>query len=267
MARWFSTALALLSVAVLIGCASVATVPEGKTLGDADAEAAWGRVLAANVDDQGRVHFYNVDKSPADLNDYVRYVANAKTSGWDKQRLLAFYLNAYNALSMYNVLHTGHPSSLDGTLKQASFFFLRKYSFAGEVLSLYSFENEKVRKLGDPRVHVALNCMSAGCPRLPREPFRAATLEAQLEREAKKFYNEERNVRLDEKTKTMHVSEILRFFTADFLAVSPSLVDYVNRYRTVKVPKDYAVAFIPYDWTVWRQPGSPPGNPPGAGGK
>ena len=82
----------------------------------------------------------------------------------------------------------------------------------------------------------------------------AEKLEMQLDREAKKFYNEARNVQVDDVAKKVKVSEILNFYTEDFLAKAPSLGAYINRYRDVKVPEDYAVGFIAYDWTINRQP-------------
>jgi len=103
---------------------------------------------------------------------------------------------------------------------------------------------------------VALNCMSIGCPRLPREAFTPERLNEQLDREAKLFYNESRNVQVDDANKVLRLSEILKFYTADFLAAAPSLAAYVNKYRDSKVPEDYKVEFIPYDWTINRQPGT-----------
>ena len=92
--------------------------------------------------------------------------------------------------------------------------------------------------------------MVRGCPRLPREPFEGARLEAQLETAARLFFAEERNVRLDPAAKTVHFSEILRFYTKDFLAKAPSLIPYANLYRDDPIPADWRVEFIPYDWTL-----------------
>jgi hypothetical protein len=123
-------------------------------------------------------------------------------------------------------------------------------------ITLYKYENDVIRKLNDARLHVALNCMSIGCPRLPREAFTAERVNEQLDREARRFYNEERNVKVDDTKRVLYVSEILKFYTKDFLAEAPSLGAYVNKYRDNKVPEDYKVEFIPYDWTINRQPGT-----------
>lgn len=70
-------------------------------------------------------------------------------------------------------------------------------------MSLYSYENDVIRALGDPRVHFALNCMPVGCPRLPMTPFNAASLDDELDRETRRFMAETRNVRVDSASRTV----------------------------------------------------------------
>ncbi|MFT5174208.1 MAG: hypothetical protein ACI8W7_002395 [Gammaproteobacteria bacterium] len=87
-----------------------------------------------------------------------------------------------------------------------------------------------------------------------RNPCLAGTLDKQLERESKYFFNEPRNVSVDVATRTAFISEILNFYPEDFLMKAPSLIAYLNRYRESKVPENYQVKFLDYDWTVNRQP-------------
>ena len=154
---------------------------------------------------------------------------------------------------MYNILDAGIPESLSG-LKKVKFFYFRKFIIGGEEMSLYTYENEIIRKQGEERVHFALNCMSAGCPRLPRYPFVSDDLHSELHSQAKFFFNEPRNVEISHEKKIVRLSEILKFFTEDFLSKAPTLIMYVNKYRNDKIPENYEVEFIPYDWTVNAQP-------------
>jgi hypothetical protein len=73
--------------------------------------------------------------------------------------------------------------------------------------------------------------MAKACPRLPRRPFTAAGIDAELEREARRFFAEPRNLELDPARRTVRLSEILRFYTEDFTKEAPSLIAYANRYR------------------------------------
>ena len=48
----------------------------------------------------------------------------------------------------------------------------------------------------------------------------------------------------------VRVSAILDWYEEDFLAVAPSLVAYLNRYRDEPIPEDWDVAFLDYDWSL-----------------
>ncbi len=248
--------LVMLAFLVVSGCATVA-----RPAGEADTQepiAAWARVLARHVDDAGRVDFRGVARDRADLDRYVRWVYDHSPESHPalfpgRDDALAFHLNAYNALALHSVIEAGFPQTLAGATK-VRFFWLNKIRVGGREQSLYDYENKVIRLLGEARVHFALNCMSVGCPDLPRAPFNAAMLDIQLQRETVKFMNDPKHVRVDVASRTAWLSEIFDFFPADFLAVAPNFLDYVNRFRAEKVPGDYRVKFIPYDWTVNSQP-------------
>jgi len=251
--------LPLLAVLLISGCATVPP-PAVSPPADADTEreptAAWGRVLKRFVDVHGRVDFDDLARDRVDLDRYVAWVYRTGPNNRPelfptRNHVLAYHINAYNALAMYSVLDAGVPKTLAGARK-VSFFFLRRVQVGGATMSLYAYENDVIRNLSEPRVHFALNCMAVGCPRLPQEPFDADRLDMQLDRETWYFFEEPRNVRIDRDARTLYLSEILDFYTGDFLAQAASLPAYVNRYRAEKVPEDYAVKFIPYDWTINR---------------
>ncbi len=243
-------------LALLAGCATNLPAPRGPSQGSVVAQEAWARVLSTRVDDRGRIDFAAIAAAPEDLESYVAYIGSVSPASRPdvfptRESRLAYYLNAYNALAMYGIVQSGIPESL--AKMKLRFFYWNRFVMGGERISLYKLENSIVRKMGEPRIHFALNCMVRGCPRLPREPFEASTLDAQLERAAKLFLSEDRNVDLPPGAKTVRFNEILRFYTKDFLAVSPSLIDYANRYRAEAIPLDWKVEFIPYDWTVNKQ--------------
>ncbi len=221
---------------------------------DVDALAHWAKVLRVFVNDQGEVDFHGLANNPTDLKAFVDYIArfspdSAPARFPTKESRLAYHINAYNALSMYNVIDSGIPKSLSG-LTKVRFFGFKQFPIGGKTMSLYTYENDVIRPMGDERVHFALNCMSVGCPRLPKGPFTAAGLDEQLDREARRFLAEPRNLRVIPERKTVHLSEIFKFYKEDFLRRSPGLIAYVNRYAREKIPEDYEIDFIDYDWTV-----------------
>lgn len=238
-------------------CAAPAEAGEGQ----ADALERWRSVLERAVDAEGRIDFDAIAAAPGDLDAFVAWIGRhgPGTTAQDfasPAAVLAYHLNAYNALAMAGVVDEGIPGGFDSVFKRAAFFTLRKITVDGRRTSLHAYENEVIRKLGDPRVHFALNCMARACPRLAREPFTAAHVDAQLDAAAREFLNSPRHIRLDAAKRELWLSEILDFYTEDFVGSDDrhQLIAYVNRYRDEPVPADFEVRFIPYDWTVNRQP-------------
>ncbi len=219
-----------------------------------DPNQAWTRVLARFVSERGEVDFRALSRDRGDLDAFLDHVArisprSAPDLFQSREAKIAYYINAYNALAMFNVIDSDFPERLSG-LKKIWFFGLKRFPIGGERMSLYKLENDVIRPLGDERVHFALNCMVVSCPRLPRIPFTPQSLDRQLDDEARRFFAEARNLQVLSDKKLARVSSILEFYTGDFLTKSPTLIVYVNRYAPARIPEDFAVEFIDYDWTV-----------------
>jgi Protein of unknown function, DUF547 len=224
------------------------------------AEQGFARVLIRHVDERGRVGFAALKADAGDsglpaLERYVDLIARVPLEQVPQGApRLAHMINAYNALSMYNVIRSDLPASHAG-LAKLKFFVLRKFQIGEQLLSLYSFENDVIRKLNEPRIHFALNCSALSCPVLPRHPFDGATLNEALDSETRKFFANPANLRIDHARRTVFFNEILKFYTEDFTpSHAPSLIAYAQRYSLINIPLDYATAFSPYDWTVAHRP-------------
>ena len=262
--RWLTAlaALALSAVlALLQGCATVVPVPRAESAAPetaAGAQAAWARVLDRFVNPQGEVDFLALSQDRGDLDRMLRHVAATPLDSLDSgPPRLAHMINAYNALSMFNVIDSGFPASHAG-LNKVVFFVSRRFTVGGQAVSLYGFENDLIRplgrQLGDPRLHFALNCSAVSCPVLPRKLFTAANLNQELDRETRAFFARPENLRVDDASRTIFFNEILSFYTEDFVPRhAPTLIDYVARYGNRELPRDYTIAFTPYDWTVANQ--------------
>ena len=246
-------AAAAMAVLATAGCAIRVTPPQTAAVAPTDPDRAWAAVLARFVDSGGRIDFAGLARDPADLDTYVAYLSRVSPAS-DPGRFptaelaMAYWINAYNALAMFNVIRSGMPPDLYAV--RVRFFYRNRFLLGGSWISLYDLENKIIRPLGDPRVHAALNCMARGCPRLPREPFRADMLDAELQATTQFFFSEERNVRLEPETKTVVFNQILEFYKEDFLKKAPSLIAFANKYRLSPIPEDFKVAFLPYDWKL-----------------
>ena len=231
----------------------------------------WNKVLGKVVDTRGYVNYDALAKDRGDLDRFLAAVE--KTSPRSNPELfpskndqLAYWLNAYNAQVFKGVLARGPEKESvwkGGIFSGYSFFVGMDIVLGGEKLNLKKLEDKTVREgFKDPRVHAALNCASKSCPRLPQVAFDSEKLDEQLDDGMKGFVAEARNVAVDDAAKTVTLSKIFDWFSADFLAYEKShgnpdgsQIDYVNRYRESlpKVPKGYAIKFREYDKSVNRQ--------------
>ena len=246
---------AVLLAVALAGCATHVAAPSVPLVAAPVALAAWGNVLERFVNERGEADFAALAQDRGELDRYVRFVAEqplASLGAPDEK--LAHMINAYNALSMFNVIESGIPATHAG-LAKVVFFVNRKLRIGGEERSLYSFENDVIRpftrEIGEPRVHFALNCSAVSCPVLPRTPFTPAALQDQLARESIAFFARPENFRIDHAERSVWLSEILKFYPEDFVpAHGRNLIEFANRYAAAKAPLDYTVRFTPYDWTI-----------------
>jgi hypothetical protein len=230
----------------------------------------WTQVLQEFVDDRGHVDY----KGLADRHDtFDRYVKSIEElspkNNPDRfpgtNQSLAYYLNAYNALVFKGVLTRGpeQKSVWSGLISGYGFFLGMSIVVGGENTSLKKLEDKVIRaEFQDPRVHAALNCASIGCPRLPREAFEPGRLDEQLDAAMTLFTGEERSVAVNDNKRTVSLSKIFSWFSADFLGyerrlgtADPNLIDYVNRYRSAadQIPRDYRIRFLPYDKGINKQ--------------
>lgn len=216
-------------------------------------EGAWERVLKASVDEQGRVDFTALTAAHADLDRYVAWIYERSPERWPqyyptRAHVVAFHVNAYNALALYNLLQSGLPAS-PSRLERERLFEGRKLLVGGQPVTLGEYRAQ-IRALGEPRAHFAITSHFAHEPRLSRDAYRAQVLDAQLDRAARAFFADERNLRVDDARRTLVLSPILREYAADLLATAPSLAGYARRYSAARLPADYAEEFAAPDWTL-----------------
>ena len=221
----------------------------------------WGAVLETYVDEQGRVDFAALSENTADLEVFVSAIAQVSPDANPElfdvpEKVLAYHINAYNALAMWGVIERGIPKNFNTLIKRASFFKFRKVIIGGDKTDLYTYENKVIRPLGDARIHFVLNCMVKDCPRLPRSVFTGDNLEADLQAASIEFFAKEKHIEVNVEEERVFLSGIMKFYTKDYVASGKKqdLISYVNQFRENKIPEDYKVSYMKYDWTINQQP-------------
>ncbi|MEQ1508763.1 MAG: DUF547 domain-containing protein [Myxococcota bacterium] len=170
-----------------------------------DAPKVWEELLSQVVTEDGRVDYDTLEAQRGALDVYVAWLGSERswqgrlTKDWHAQ-----YLNAYNALVLFQVLERGRPDSvLDvrGAIPKGGFKFFHTTQFplGDESLTLSEIENERLRwKEMDERDHGAMNCASASCPPLRAELYRTPALQTQLDDQMKRWLSDpQRGVRIE----------------------------------------------------------------------
>ena len=249
--------------------------PPSRNKGDVGSysDARLREVLSRHVSSEGKVDYAALTENTDTLASYYQQIAT--TSPDSNPELfptsddkLAYWINAYNATVMWNVLqHYPIKSVLDVRPEKIGFFFNQRFEYGGTTTNLYFIENGVIRKrFSDPRFHFALNCASIGCPKLPQTPFSGDQLDQQLERETRKFINSEEYVRVDPATGTLYLSSIFKWYKKDFTrwlekqhpSLPPTLASYVRLYAEPMLAAELdalgagvgRVEFLAYDWSL-----------------
>lgn len=221
----------------------------------------WEYVLANYVDEEGRTNFKALSEDIAPLENVVTFIGFASPTATPElfsspEEVMSYHINSYNALAMFGVIEKGIPDGFTSFFSRAAFFKFRDVVIGGKVTNLYDYENDVIRPLNEPTAHFALNCMVKDCPRLPKTPFYPESLNETLEQLAHEFFNKQKHFYLDDKRKRAYVSEILDFYTEDFVASGKArdLPQYINKYIEQPIPSNYKLRFIDYDWRINAQP-------------
>jgi len=102
------------------------------------------------------------------LDEYVVHLsaANLEEKASRNSRL-AFWINAYNAVTMYGILREYPTSSIrNHTAKVVgdNIWNDLKLDVGGRLDTLNDMEHKILRKMGQPGIHFAIVCASVGCP-------------------------------------------------------------------------------------------------------
>ena len=212
--------------------------------------------LTKYVNDNGKVQYGALK---ADLGPLTKYVEDLNT--FDLNRLksreekLAHWINVYNALILWSFA-TDYPQEKDrlkNPLRRAAYFYRRKFLVSGQERSLDDIESNSLRKaFAEPRIHFAIVCASASCPYLSRKTYTRVDVIERLELDAKRFLESERNVKVNATAKTVTVSEIFKWFRADFGGSEQTVLQFLSRYvKKAKLSEPgWKIQYASYDWTI-----------------
>jgi len=232
----------------------------------------WGRVLHDHVDDDWLVDYAAIGRS-AGFREYLYRLAETDATGLrDDDERLAFWINAYNALTIRAVLdtlpqdQTAWPeySIQDQRVGEKTLWKGVSFKVGGKMLTLDGIEHSVLRKqdgLRDPRIHLALVCAARGCPPLRNRAFTGERVKTQLTDVVNRFLRDEARCRIDSEAGVIYLSKVFEWYADDFvdLTFSPradSVVVFLamsardgSLARTLR-SGDLEIRYLDYDWKL-----------------
>ncbi|MEO0574203.1 MAG: DUF547 domain-containing protein [Pseudomonadota bacterium] len=241
-----------LALAVLAIAAAVIS-PTASAQESAAVFAPFGTLLASSVD-RGHVDYAAFANEPAFAAVIEELATTSLASSATQAERLAFYINAYNAVSIQGILDGYSPSSIWGRQR---FFKRRKYDLFNTSMSLYTLEHKRIINEGDPRIHFAIVCASQSCPPLQSWLYTAEDLDEQLKNVTASFINNSASNQFDVEKRQAKVSRIFKWYADEFEAAGGgSLAGFLARYVADDTLKqslqndDWSFDYLSYDWNL-----------------
>ena len=240
----------------------------------------YNRLLQKYVTADGLVNYNALKNNPTQLDNYLKQLEQVKPdefNNWPQNEQLAFWINAYNAITIKGILKN-YPIKYGDLIARARFpqnsirqikdfwdtVFIR---IMGEDITLNRIEHEILRKqFKEPRIHFAIVCASIGCPKLQNRAYFPDDIDKSLEKAATEFLANPQKVWLDKQKNTLYLSAIFNWFKKDFQSFkNPKLLKYDSDIRGViafvinhfsETDKEYVIQkhprikFMDYDWTL-----------------
>ena len=180
-----------------------------------------------------------------------------------REARLAFWINSYNALSIYGVvkkLEKDPDFAVKGNKSwfgRVRFFAVQKFDVGGKMYTLRTIENNIRQEFKDPRIHFALNCSSLGCPLLKDGFYSVENIDNELDAATKLYLSSAEGLRLDKDKGVLYTSMIFKWYKKDFEATGKKVIEYIREYapnhiREFIVDKKGKVKLknIEYDWSL-----------------
>ncbi len=251
-----------------------------KTFSSAD----YGAALQEFVNQEGMVNYRGLKTNPQKLQDFGQALAQVRPEdyqGWQDSQKIAFWINAYNALTLKAIIdHYPIQASWFRSLKfprnsirQIPWVWTDlRFPIMGRQMTLDDIEHATLRQqFNEPRIHMALVCAAMGCPPLRHEPFAGEKLDQQLNDQTRRFLGDPQKFRIVRDRGRVYLSPIFKWFGQDFVKTYGSterlsrftpneraVLNFIQNYlpekeRAYLFQGNYDISYLDYDWSLNEQ--------------
>ena len=208
----------------------------------------WNDLLQKHVSGAGQVNYKAFKTDKAKLLSYIQVLnliyTDASFTSLSREETLAFWINAYNALTVDLILKNYPLKSIKDIDKP---WDQRFWKLGDKWFNLSDIEHEILRKMDEPRIHFAIVCASVSCPKLQNTAFTASNLETQLTNATKEFLSDSERNELSENS--IKISKIFQWFSKDFKQ-DGDIIDFLNQYSNLDISAKAKKSYKDYNWNL-----------------
>lgn len=207
---------------------------------------SWNSLLQKHVSDQGNVNYKGFKADKTKLYGYIEYLQNnIPQDSWSRNKTLAYWINAYNALTV-DLIIRNYPLQSIKDIKDP--WDQRLWKFGLKWYNLNDIEHQILRKMDEPRIHFAIVCASVSCPKLQNFAFNIRELNEQLTLATKEFLKDSSKNNISKNS--LKLSKIFKWFGKDFKTNGSSLIDFLNQYSDVTISDKAKKSYKDYNWNL-----------------
>jgi hypothetical protein len=204
----------------------------------------WNIELNKYVNEKGQVDYFNWNKNTEGIDAYINVLEkNHPKKHWTKNEIKSYWINTYNALTIKLILNN-YPIN---SIKDINNPWGEKIiNYNSSNYSLEEIEHDILRKMGDPRIHFAINCASISCPKLSKLAYFPYKIDKQLDDATKVFLKDFDKNEINKNE--IKISKIFLWFKKDF-GNTNNLLSFIQKHSRVKMdnPK---IKYLPYNWEL-----------------
>ncbi|WP_299885297.1 DUF547 domain-containing protein [uncultured Lacinutrix sp.] len=206
---------------------------------------SWNTLLNTYVTKKGNVNYKGFKSNRKSLTNYISSLSkNMPTNTWSKEDKLAYWINAYNAMTI-DLIVRNYPIQSIKDIKDP--WKQRLWKLGSKWYNLDEIEHQILRKMNEPRIHFGIVCASFSCPKLQNKAFTASNLESLLTNATKEFLSDSQRNNISENN--IKLSKIFKWFAKDF-KTRGSIIDFINNYSDISVSNKAKKSFKDYNWDL-----------------
>jgi len=202
--------------------------------------STWDTLLKRYLNSESRVDYKSLRQNDATaIDEYLAEFAAPWPKEMTPQAEKAALINLYNATVVRWILANYPVVSIWKTDRP---FRGARHRVNGRKISLDEIEN-RLRKMGDPRIHAALVCAARSCPPLRHEAYVADRLDAQLDDNTRAWLANSDLNEFDAERGKAYVSMIFKWYKNDFESLDDFFAKYAPHYQ-----RGSSISHLTYRW-------------------